>query len=260
MSLATLLVLADGRLPAGGHAHSGGLEAAVEAGRVADLRSLNGFLRGRLATSGLVAAAFAAAACRRATDFPGAANFPRTAAFPQTADLPNVAASPSAATSPSATGPSATTCPKTDIPALDQGLDARTPSPALRAASRAQGRALMRAARAMWPVPNIGREPHHPIALGVTAAAAGLTPRDAATAAAYGSLTGPATAAVRLLGLDPYGTHALLAALATDCDQIAAEAATHALDDVDDLPAGGAPRLDLGAEYHSTWEVRLFAS
>ncbi|HEY0534315.1 MAG TPA: urease accessory UreF family protein [Actinoplanes sp.] len=218
MSLATLLVLADGRLPAGGHAHSGGLEAAVEARRVTDLASLEGFLRGRLATSGVVAAAFAAAACAGAVDGPQR------------------------------------------VEALDEGLDARTPSPAVRRASRAQGRALMRAARAMWPVPDIGREPHHPVALGVVAEAAGLTPRDAATAAAYGSLTGPATAAVRLLGLDPYGTHALLAALAPDCDRIAGEAAAHAHDDVDDLPAASAPLLDLGAEHHATWEVRLFAS
>ena len=65
LSLATLLVLADGRLPAGGHAHSGGLEAAVSAGRVRDVGGLEGFLRGRLATAGVVAAAFAAAACAR---------------------------------------------------------------------------------------------------------------------------------------------------------------------------------------------------
>jgi urease accessory protein len=213
MSLATLLVLADGRLPAGGHAHSGGLEAAVASKRVSDLGSLEGFLRGRLATSGVVAAAFAAAACA-----------------------------------------------SRDVDPLDEGLDARTPSPALRRASRAQGRALMRAARAMWRVDDIGREPHHPIALGVVAAAAGLTPRDAAVTAAYGSLTGSATAAVRLLGLDPYGTHALLAALANECDLIAADAAEHARDPVDDLPATSAPLLDIGAEHHATWEVRLFAS
>jgi urease accessory protein len=213
MSLATLLVLADGRLPAGGHAHSGGLEAAVASKRVTDLASLEGFLRGRLATSGVVAAAFAAAACA-----------------------------------------------SRDVGPLDEGLDARTPSPALRRASRGQGRALMRAARAMWRVDDIGREPHHPIALGVVAAAAGLTPRDAAVTAAYGSVTGSATAAVRLLGLDPYGTHALLAALADECDLIAAGAAKHARDPVDDLPATSAPLLDIGAEHHATWEVRLFAS
>lgn len=220
MSLTTLLVLADGRLPAGGHAHSGGLEEAVASGRVTDLRSLEGFLRGRLATAGVVTAAFAAAACALAAGRTKAVIFRE----------------------------------------LDEGLDARTPSPALRRASRAQGRALMRAARAMWPVPEVGKEPHHPVALGVAAAAAGLSARDAATAAAYGSLTGPATAAVRLLGLDPYGTHALLAALAPACDRIAGDAARHAHDPVDDLPADSAPRLDVGAELHSTWEVRLFAS
>ncbi|MEU5422925.1 urease accessory protein UreF, partial [Streptomyces sp. NPDC020667] len=37
---AALLVLADGRFPAGGHAHSGGAEAAVKAGRVRDAESL----------------------------------------------------------------------------------------------------------------------------------------------------------------------------------------------------------------------------
>ena len=214
MSLATLLVLADGRLPAGGHAHSGGLEAAVSAGRVRDVDGLAGFLRGRLATSGVVAAAFAAAACAR------------TGAWFD----------------------------------LDCGLDARTPSPALRKASRAQGRALLRAGRAMWPMPSIGREPHHPVALGALAAAAGLGPVAAAVAAAHGTVTGPASAGVRLLGLDPYAVHGLLALLAPECDRIAAEAAARAGDPVDRLPAAGAPLLDIGAELHASWEVRLFAS
>jgi len=214
MSLATLLVLADGRLPAGGHAHSGGLEAAVSAGRIRDVAGLGEFLRGRLATAGLVAAAFAAAACARPERWPE----------------------------------------------LDDGLDARTPSPALRKASRAQGRALLRAGRAMWPMPPIGREPHHPVALGVLAAGAGLGVTEAAVAAAHGSVTGPASAAVRLLGLDPYAVHALLARLAPDCDRIAAGAAARTDDPVDALPAAGAPLLDIGAEQHATWEVRLFAS
>ncbi|MEU8238801.1 urease accessory UreF family protein [Actinoplanes missouriensis] len=215
MSLATLLLLADGRLPSGGHAHSGGLEAQVAAGRVTDVTGLDGFLRGRLATGGLVAAAFAAAAC---------------------ADVSRCAE-------------------------LDDGLDARTPSPALRKASRAQGRALLRAGRAMWQLSGaIGRDPHQPVALGVLAAAAGLTPAEAAVAAAHGTITGPASAAVRLLGLDPYGVHALLARLTSDCDRIAALAAARHHDAVDDLPAAGAPLLDIGAEHHATWEVRLFAS
>ncbi|GGN83198.1 urease accessory protein UreF [Actinoplanes lobatus] len=212
--LATLLLLADGRLPSGGHAHSGGLEPQIAAGRVRDVGELGGFLRGKLATSGLVSAAFAAAAC---------------------GDIGRASE-------------------------LDAGLDARTPSPALRKASRAQGRALLRAGRAMWRLRDVGREPHQPVALGALASAAGLSPVEAAVAAAHGTITGSASAAVRLLGLDPYAVHALLARLAPECDRIAALAAERYGDPVDDLPAAGAPLLDIGAEHHATWEVRLFAS
>ncbi|NEA07090.1 urease accessory protein UreF, partial [Streptomyces sp. SID10692] len=60
MSRAALLVLADGRFPAGGHAHSGGAEPAVAEGRVHDADSLADFCRGRLHTAGLTAAALAA--------------------------------------------------------------------------------------------------------------------------------------------------------------------------------------------------------
>src|SRR6202020_81976 len=101
------LLLSDSRFPAGGHAHSGGVEPAVTAGTVSDLASLEAFLRGRLRTAGLVTAGLAAAACARAGAEPW--------------------------------------------DSLDAEADARTPSPAQRAASRRQGRALMRAARGAWP-------------------------------------------------------------------------------------------------------------
>ncbi|MFD6973886.1 urease accessory protein UreF, partial [Streptomyces sp. NPDC059949] len=52
MSRAALLVLADGRFPAGGHAHSGGAEAACKAGRIHDAATLEDFCRGRLHTAG----------------------------------------------------------------------------------------------------------------------------------------------------------------------------------------------------------------
>jgi urease accessory protein len=48
----TLLLLADGRFPTGGHVHSGGVEAAVTDGRIGDPGSLARYLRGRLATTG----------------------------------------------------------------------------------------------------------------------------------------------------------------------------------------------------------------
>lgn len=55
------LLLADGRLPAGGHVHSAGVESAVADGRIVDVDSLGAYLRGRLHTVGLTEAALAAA-------------------------------------------------------------------------------------------------------------------------------------------------------------------------------------------------------
>ncbi|MCP2339308.1 urease accessory protein UreF [Actinomadura rupiterrae] len=220
----SLLILSDGRFPAGGHAHSGGAEAAIAAGRVHDTASLEEFCRGRLSTAGLVAAALAAAA---------------------------------------ASGH--------DPLLLDDAADARTPSPALRQVARRLGRQLMRAARAVWPSPDLDRlaaarpaGAHHPVVLGLVARTAGLSPQDAAQAAAYDSVCGPVNAAVRLLGLDPFQATAVLARLSGAIEHTAAQASEHAarlpVDGVDALPAASAPLLDITAEQHATWPVRLFAS
>lgn len=232
--LSTLLLLVDGRLPSGGHAHSGGLEAAAELYGVHDVATMEVFLRGRLATAGRVAAAFAAASCAI-----GTATGEDTAIGDATAALTR----------------------------LDAEMDARTPSPALRTTSRRLGRQLLRAGRAMWAhllldeiVSMPGRGPHQPVALGAVAAAAGLTPDVAALAAAHDSVAGPATAGVRLLGLDPYAVHAALARLAPVVDAVAAGGAAHAHTPASDLPACAGPLLDVGAQHHATWEVRLFAS
>ncbi|GGQ26934.1 urease accessory protein UreF [Streptomyces roseolilacinus] len=220
MSRSALLVLADGRFPAGGHAHSGGAEPAVRAGRIKDAADLERFCRGRLHTTGLTAAALAAAA---------------------------------------ALGH--------DPAALDAAADARTPSPALRAAARRLGRQLMRAARTAWPAAELDalaeafpRGAHQPVVLGTAARAAGLGPEDAAHCAAYETVSGPATAAVRLLGLDPFQATAVLARLAPDTDDVAARATAAARRGVDALPAASAPLLDITAEQHAAWPVRLFAS
>ena len=59
MSVASLLLLADGRFPDGAHAHSHGLEAAVEAGRVTDTDSLAHYVSCRLWSTGRTDAATA---------------------------------------------------------------------------------------------------------------------------------------------------------------------------------------------------------
>jgi urease accessory protein len=145
---------------------------------------------------------------------------------------------------------------------LDAEADARTPSPAQREASRRQGRALLRAARIAWPDARwpARTAPHHAVAVGAAAAAAGCAPAEAARIAAYQSVAGPASAAVRLLALDPMRATAVVARLAADVDDTAARAAACAAGPLSDLPYPSAPALDLLAEAHIRAEARLFES
>ncbi len=240
MSAASLL-LADARFPAGGHAHSGGVEPAVTAGTVTDLASLELFLRGRLRTAAAVAAGLAAAACTLA--------------------LRHAAGTRDARGDAGALG---TGDPGGEWEDLDAEADARTPSPAQREASRRQGRALLRAARAAWPgafwLNDLGRQPHHAIAVGACAAAAGCPAHEAARIAAYQAVTGPSSAAVRLLALDPMAAAAIVARLAGEVDNVAEAAAAFADGPLADLPFPSAPALDLLAQAHARAEVRLFES
>lgn len=231
-ALSTLLLLADGRFPSGAHAHSAGLEAAVELEGIDGVDALEQFLLGRLATGGLVASAFAAAACAVF----GGGTHAEPAALQRLTEL-------------------------------DRELTARIPSPALRRASVRLGRQLLRAGRAIWPHPDLdvlaalpGPGLHQPVALGAVAAAAALGPQAAALAAAHDAVLSPATAAVRLLGLDPFAVHAVLARLGPRIAATAAGAAQWAGAAPADLPSLASPLQDIAVETHATWEVRLFAS
>lgn len=212
MTPAALLLVADGRLPAGGYAHSGGLEHAVMSGSVSNLQELELFLRGRLHSCGVLAAGLASAAWS-ARDAQALA-------------------------------------------VLDGETDACTPSPAQRATSRAQGRALLRLASRMWPGAawsELPPAPHHPVVLGVLVRVVGGTQRDAALLAALSAITGPASAAVRLLSLDPVEVQVLLAALTALVEELAAEAVLR-------RRQPGSVLLDLLAEAHAGADLRLFAS
>ena len=218
---AGVLLLADGRSPTGGLSHSGGVEAAIAAGVVSDEASLLALLEIRLATAGLVAAGLAAAAFS-AVDGPDGAGV---------------------------------------LARLDVEADARMPSEAARIASRAQGRGLLRLARASWPhraySPGgpLGERPHHALVLGVAVCAAAGTSSDAALVAALASVSGPASAAVRLLGLDPIAVTGLLARLGPAAECVAKEAASAGA-----VPAAGHPLFDIFAEQHAGRPSTLFTS
>ncbi|OBI15907.1 urease accessory protein UreF [Mycobacterium sp. E2497] len=209
-ALATLLALADSRLPAGAHVHSGGVEEAVTSGLVTNLDTLEAFLRRRIRTSGLIFASIAAAVHR------GELN-------------------PDAA---------------------DRETDARTPAPAAREASRSQGRGLARLARRVWPDArwdDLGAQPHLPVAAGRVGAVSGLVPEQTALAITYTTMTGSATAAQRLLALDPAEVAACTFRLADLCERTATEAAA-GLADLSD------PLLDTLAQRHAERERPLFVS
>jgi urease accessory protein len=198
----------------------------VAAGLVTDTASLSAFIEARLRAAGLVTAGLAAAA---------------TFATPR------------------------------DVGRLDAECDARLPSPALRDASRAQGRGLLRTVRAAWAAPgtdlawsDLGPRPHHPVVLGSAARAAGLDAAAAALVAAHLAISGPATAAQRLLALDPVQVAALTADLAAVVDEVAAHAVADPAalrpDGWAALPDASDPMLDLLAEIHATRDDRLFTS
>lgn len=210
MMLTNLLVLADSRLPTGGHVHSGGVEEAITSGLVVNLCTLQAYLCRRIRANGLVTASLAAAV---------------HAGTMSAADA-------------------------------DRETDARTPSPAARHASRAQGRGLVRLARRVWPDENwaaLGATPHLAVAAGAAGRAAQLAVEQTALSVVYTTMTGSATAAQRLLALDPGDVAALTFELAQLCDQVAAAAVKEVADLSD-------PLLDVLAQRHSERERPLFAS
>ncbi len=225
-----LLLLADSRLPSGGHGHSGGIEALVDRGLLRTEADLAAFLPGRLATGGAVPAAAAAAAARLA----------RRAG------------------------------PGVRWAAWQEALDARLPAAATRDASCAQGAALLRTTAMAFATPALDTlralpRVHHPLVLGAAAAAAGAEPADAAVLALHHLVGGACTAAVRLLGLDPLAVAAVAADAGHAAEEIAADAALAGVtaaeaDDPALLPADGNPLHDVLAQLHRSTEATLFAS
>jgi urease accessory protein len=138
----------------------------------------------------------------------------------------------------------------------DRETDARTPAPAARQASRVQGRGLARLARRVWPDHgwhDLGTTPHLAVAAGAVGRASGLNPDQTAVSVVYTTMTNSATAAQRLLALDPGDVAALTFGLAALCEATAVEAAKE-LADLSD------PLLDVLAQRHLDRDRPLFVS
>lgn len=228
MTVLASLLLADSRLPTGGHAHSGAVEAAVERGLVRDADDLALFLAGRLRGNGPVVAAIAAAGCLLAATASAKWHHWDTA---------------SSARTPSAAAREASRA---------QGVTL------LRTARRVWPSA------ALDGLAGLGR-PHHPLVLGAVVAAAGDGADGAAALALHHLLGGACAAAVRLLGLDPITVAAVQARASRPAERISRAAAGVAREAVAQrdprlLPSMSTPLPEVLAELHARAEVTLFAS
>lgn len=215
------LLLTDARLPTGGFAHSAGLEAAVAAGLT--LAEVPDYLAGRLRTVALVDAAAAVLAHRAALRDPGR------------------------------------------LAAVHEALAARMPVGPLREASGSLGRGLLRFATRRWPDDDavtalraIGRTPLRPVALGVVAARLELSEDQTARAGLYDDAQTVASAALKLLPVDPVDAAGWL----LDVHDVleASVCAATAVTGPDDLPACAAPLVEqYGLDHHHT-KRRIFVA
>ncbi len=219
--IAAVLLLADGRFPSGGHAQSAGVEAAVRFGDVRDVATLARYLRGRLATTGVVDAAFAAAACR--------ADVTR---------LDRLGAELEAR------------LPSPRLREVSHRLGRQT----LRAARAAwPGPRLDHLARAAGG-------PHQPLVLGVAVGEAGATPVDAALLALHHLAAAVTSSGVRLLALDPIAVLAAQVGTMATIDALAAAADTWARARPADLPSIGGALTEILAQDHGAWDARMFVA
>ena len=215
----SLLLLTDGRFPAGGYAHSGGLEAAVEDGL--GVAAVPAYLAGRLRGVASAESALAVAAARAA----------------RAGDLDMLVVLDAEAQA---------RCPSPPLRAAATRLGAQL----LRSAAVVWDDGTLdryREASAVTP---------RPVAFGVVAAAAGLGDRELAQAYLYEDATTVTAAAVRLLPVDSADAARWLVEAEP---LIASLADRTVPADPRVLPAGFAPALELRSLAHAAREGRLFA-
>jgi urease accessory protein len=214
------LMLADGRLPTGGHTQSAGLEPAVRAGLGADGKQLTdvpAYARDRLRTVTRVEAATAVLARHQTL----------------------------------------TSC---TLSSVEDAWAARTPSQVLRGVSRRQGRAYLRLAARVWPDVLRHIEPDsevaRPVVVGVIGGVTGLSAEQVARLVAYDDVQTVVGASLKLLPVDPADAASWLAGLHDEIERLVTDVAP--LTELDKIPADGAPLIDVFAQNHATERMRLF--
>jgi urease accessory protein len=230
--LSVAMLLADARLPGGGHAHSASLEPALRGGMPES--AVPAWMVGRATTVSLVEAGTAVVASRVLAP-PG----------PGTGVAPGLVP---------------------DVRAVVQAWAARTPSAALRDAARLLGRGYLRVARSLWADAPAVRTlvaheaAHGPIpravVLGGVAAATGLAPADVVRLTVYDDAQTAASAFLKLAPCDPLApARWVLDACAAAEEHLLRVAACTT---PEEIPASGAPQTEGWAEAHALTNQRLF--
>ena len=140
---------------------------------------------------------------------------------------------------------------------------ARTPSAAMRKTSRTMAKALRRLLCRLWPDhPGLasieGRDSSRAVVLAVAADACRLSPLALARVIGYDDVQTVASAALKLMPLDPADVVSWVVDSLPAVDALAAEAAP--LTRPEDIPASGAPQIEAWAEAHALTTRRLFSA
>lgn len=253
------MMLADGRLPTGGHTQSAGLEPAVRAGLGADgnhLGDVPAYARDRLRTVTRVEAAVAVVTRHQILTSPSRVDWLPPDSPSRERRLGSTDRSPRlGGTTLARPGPEAGNAGR-----IEGVWGARVGSQVLRGVSRRQGRLLGRLARRVWPgvaeyLPVDGEVPR-PIVLGVVGAVAGLSAEQVARVVGYDDVQTVMSASLKLLPVDPADAAVWLAGLHDEIERLVKDVAP--LTDPDDIPADGAPLIDLFAHQHAIERMRLF--
>lgn len=224
-----MMLLADARLPSGGHTQSGGLEPALRAGlRIGELPS---YLAARLDSVVAVSAGAAVVVARRPSD---PAWILRTWREWQA---------------------------RTPSPALRQ-VEHRLGRGYLRLVERVWGSGVtsgLREAAAQLGDAAPGEDvPPRPLVLGVLAGAVGLAPEQTARLIGYEDVQTVVAAGLKLEPFDPAAATGCVVQCFPELEAMARRVAR--VEDPSEIPASGAPQIDQWAEAHAEMKARLFSA